>query len=35
MDISVPAELDTTGHNGVLYGKKPTIQVRAPSGFNE
>jgi hypothetical protein len=28
-------ELDTTGHTGVLYGKKPTIQVRAPSDFNE
>ncbi len=29
------AELDANSHTGVIYGKKPTIDVRAPSDFNE
>jgi len=29
------AALDADGHTRVLYGKKPTIEVRAPSDFNE
>ena len=29
------AELDANGHTRVLYGKEPTIQVRAPSDFND
>ena len=29
------SELDATSHTGVIYGKKPTIEVRAPSDFNE
>lgn len=29
------AEMDAGGHTGVIYGKKPTIEVRAPSDFNE
>lgn len=29
------ADLDTNSHTGVLYGKKPTIEVRAPSDFNQ
>jgi len=28
-------DLDANSHTGVLYGKKPTIEVRAPSDFNE
>lgn len=28
-------EMDATSHTGVLYGKKPTIIIRAPSDFNE
>lgn len=28
-------EMDAASHTGVLYGKKPTIEVRAPSDFNE
>ncbi|MGB0578635.1 MAG: DUF4838 domain-containing protein, partial [Limisphaerales bacterium] len=33
--ISLIDEMDVTSHTGVLYGKKPTIQVRAPSDFNQ
>ncbi len=29
------ADLDANSHTGVLYGKKPTIDVRAPSDFNQ
>jgi len=29
------ADLDSNSHTGVLYGKKPTIEVRAPSDFNQ
>jgi hypothetical protein len=29
------SEMDETSHTGVIYGKKPTIEVRAPSDFNE
>jgi len=29
------SEMDETSHTGVIYGKKPTIDVRAPSDFNE
>ncbi len=29
------AELDANSHTGVIYGKKPTIEIRAPSDFNE
>ncbi|MCA9137927.1 MAG: DUF4838 domain-containing protein [Planctomycetales bacterium] len=29
------AEMDQNGHTGVIYGKRPTIQIRAPSDFNE
>lgn len=29
------SEMDENSHTGVLYGKKPTIEVRAPSDFNE
>lgn len=29
------AEMDATSHTGVIYGKKPTIEVRAPSDFNQ
>lgn len=29
------ADLDANSHTGVLYGKKPTIEVRAPSDFNQ
>jgi len=28
-------DLDANSHTGVLYGKKPTIEVRAPSDFNQ
>ncbi len=28
-------ELDANSHTGVLYGKKPTIDIRAPSDFNQ
>jgi hypothetical protein len=28
-------EMDASSHTGVLNGKKPTIEVRAPSDFNE
>ena len=30
-----PNDLDANSHTGVLYGKKPTIEIRAPSDFNE
>ena len=33
--ISLIDEMDAGSHTGVLYGKKPTIQVRAPSDFNQ
>jgi hypothetical protein len=29
------SEMDETSHTGVIYGKKSTIEVRAPSDFNE
>jgi hypothetical protein len=29
------AELDASSHTGVLYGKKPSVEIRAPSDFNE
>ena len=29
------AEMDASSHTGVIYGKKPTIDVRAPSDFNQ
>ncbi|WP_417744363.1 DUF4838 domain-containing protein [Rosistilla oblonga] len=29
------AGMDATSHTGVIYGKKPTIEVRAPSDFNQ
>lgn len=29
------AEMDAKSHTGVIYGRKPTIEVRAPSDFNE
>ena len=29
------ADLDASSHTGVIYGRKPTIEVRAPSDFNE
>jgi hypothetical protein len=29
------ADMDSNSHTGVIYGKKPTIDVRAPSDFNE
>jgi hypothetical protein len=29
------AGLDANSHTGVIYGKKPTIEVRAPSDFNK
>jgi hypothetical protein len=29
------SKMDETSHTGVIYGKKPTIEVRAPSDFNE
>lgn len=29
------ADMDSNGHTGILYGKKPTIAIRAPSDFNE
>ena len=29
------SEMDESSHTGVIYGKKPTIEVRAPSDFNE
>ncbi len=28
-------ELDQNSHTGVIYGKKPTVEVRAPSDFNQ
>ena len=28
------ADLDENSHTGVIFGKKPTIEVRAPSDFN-
>ncbi len=28
-------DLDAVSHTGVLYGKKPTIEIRAPSDFNQ
>ena len=28
-------EMDENSHTGVIYGKKPTIEVRAPSDFNQ
>ena len=28
-------DLDKTSHTGVLYGRKPTIVIRAPSDFNQ
>lgn len=31
----VIADMDAGGHTGVLFGKKPTIVIRAPSDFNE
>ena len=33
--ISLIDEMDANSHTGVLYGKKPTIVVRAPSDFNQ
>jgi len=29
------AEMGAASHTGVIYGKKPTIEVRAPSDFNQ
>ncbi|MEZ6092094.1 MAG: DUF4838 domain-containing protein [Pirellulaceae bacterium] len=29
------SDMDGNGHTGILYGKEPTIDVRAPSDFNE
>ncbi|QDU39613.1 hypothetical protein Mal4_39590 [Maioricimonas rarisocia] len=29
------AEMDAASHTGVIYGRKPTIEVRAPSDFNQ
>lgn len=28
-------EMDAASHTGVLYGKKPTVVIRAPSDFNQ
>lgn len=28
-------QMDANSHTGVIYGKKPTIEIRAPSDFNE
>lgn len=28
-------DLDASSHTGVIYGRKPTIEIRAPSDFNE
>lgn len=28
-------DMDTSSHTGVIYGKQPTIEVRAPSDFNQ
>jgi hypothetical protein len=33
--IKLVDEMDAASHTGVLYGKKPTVEVRAPSDFNE
>ena len=33
--VSLIDEMDANSHTGVLYGKKPTIVIRAPSDFNE
>lgn len=33
--VKLIAEMDAGGHTGVIYGMKPTIEVRAPSDFNE
>ena len=33
--VQLIAELDASSHTGVLHGKPPTIDVRAPSDFNE
>jgi hypothetical protein len=33
--VKLISEMDETSHTGVIYGKKPTIEVRAPSDFNE
>lgn len=29
------SDMDAASHTGVIYGKKPTIEVRAPSDFNQ
>jgi hypothetical protein len=33
--VQLIADLDANSHTGVLYGKKPTIDIRAPSDFNQ
>lgn len=33
--VKLISEMDGSGHTGIIYGKKPTIQVRAPSDFNQ
>jgi hypothetical protein len=33
--VQLIAEMDAASHTGVIYGKEPTIEVRAPSDFNQ
>jgi hypothetical protein len=33
--IRLIEDMDADGHTGVIYGRKPTIEVRAPSDFNQ
>lgn len=33
--VSLIDQMDAGSHTGVLYGRKPTIEIRAPSDFNE
>lgn len=33
--VKLVKEMDEGSHTGIIYGKKPTIEVRAPSDFNE
>ena len=33
--VKLVSEMDEKSHTGIIYGKKPTVTVRAPSDFNE
>ena len=33
--VQLIREMDQNGHTGIIYGKKPTLEIRAPSDFNQ